>query len=106
MSSPEVVPGYRVVELDSVSVGMTSSSKLNTAPSVSSIACCCTLQVAARSVLTSLPRRFVDSLPMSKARLREDEDVLEGERKLPKDSGRDTRGGVGEAVGIGIDEGT
>lgn len=43
---------------------------------------------------------------MSKARLREDEDVLEGERKLPKDSGRDTRGGVGEAVGIGIDEGT
>ena len=106
MSSPELVLGYRVVVFESVTSGITSSSRLNTAPSVSSIGYCCALQVAPCSVLTSLPRRLVDSLPISGPRLREDEDVLDGVRKLPKDSGRDTRGGVGEADGMGMDEGT
>lgn len=108
MSSPALVLGYRVAELGSATSGMTSSSKLNTAPSASASSRlrCCALQAAFWSVLASLPLRFVDSLPISSPRLRDDEEVREGVRKLPNDSGRETRGGVGETEGMGIEDGT
>ena len=97
IASVSPTPGYRVVRRSPSSSRGTSSSRLKTGISVD-VRCC-------RPGGPSLGRRRHSALLGDDA-VGEVAVGAVGLRKLPKDTGRETRGGDGAAEGMGIEGGT